>query len=108
MLDEVEVRVLKGSNASPTSLYDGAIKDLLVEISSRIYGDVIPCPEMMLGGTDARFVYDMSDRVYRFSTIYAKGDHHVHAVDEFTGVEELADSIDFYVELLTRYGETAK
>ncbi len=47
-------------------------------------------------GTDARFVYDMSDRVYRFSTIYAKGDHHVHAVDEFTGVEELADSIDFY------------
>ena len=106
--EEVEVRVLKGSNASPTSLYDGAIKDLLVEISSRIYGDVIPCPEMMLGGTDARFVYDMSDRVYRFSTIYAKGDHHVHAVDEFTGVEELADSIDFYMELLTRYGETAK
>ena len=106
--EEVEVRVLNGSNASPTSLYDGAIKDLLVEISSRIYGDVIPCPEMMLGGTDARFVYDMSDRVYRFSTIYAKGDHHVHAVDEFTGVEELADSIDFYMELLTRYGETAK
>ena len=70
--DEVEVRVLKGSNASPTSLYDGAIKDLLVEISGKIYGDVIPCPEMMLGGTDARFVYDLSDRVYRFSTIYAR------------------------------------
>ena len=64
--------------------------------------------EMMLGGTDARFVYDLSDRVYRFSTIYAREDHHVHAANEFTGVEELADSIDFYMELLTRYGETAK
>lgn len=106
--DEVEVRVLKGSDASPTSLYDGAMKDLLVEIGGKIYGDVIPCPEMMLGGTDARFVYDMSDRVYRFSTIYAREDHHVHAANEFTGVEELADSIDFYMELLTRYGETAK
>ena len=50
---------------------------------------------MMLGGTDARFVYDLSDRVYRFSTIYAREDHHVHAANEFTGVEELADSIDF-------------
>ena len=25
-----------------------------------------------------------------------------------SGQEELADSIDFYMELLTRYGETAK
>ena len=47
--DEVEVRVLKGSDASPTSLYDGAMKDLLVEIGGKIYGGCDPVP-----GDDAR------------------------------------------------------
>ena len=93
--DEVEVRVLKGSDASPTSLYDGAMKDLLVEIGGKIYGDVIPCPEMMLGGTDARFVHDLSDRVYRFSTIYAREDHHVHAAKRVHRSRRAATASDF-------------
>ncbi|MFR8391421.1 MAG: peptidase dimerization domain-containing protein [Pilosibacter sp.] len=83
--DEVEVRVLKGSNASPTSLYDGAIKDLLVEISGKIYGDVIPCPEMMLGGTD-RDSSTIRHRVYLLNDLRAKTI--MSHANEFTEAEE--------------------
>ncbi|MBQ8813017.1 MAG: M20/M25/M40 family metallo-hydrolase [Lachnospiraceae bacterium] len=102
----LEVKLLQGNNPSPVSEYKCAFKDLLVEISGDREAEMIAIPDITVGGTDAKFMYNLSDHVYRFSSFYKRSNAGgVHSVNETMGVEDLASGPEFYVELVKRYGE---
>ncbi len=101
----MEVKILKGNEASPVSPYDGEpLKDLLIDISRELYGDSIAIPDIMSGGTDARRMYEICDCVYRFAPFYNREEGRSHAADEAMNIEALADGPRFECELIRRYG----
>ena len=100
----VEVKLLRGSNPSAQSVYEGKLTDLIVEISRERYGEVVAVPDLMLGGTDAKHMYGLSDRVYRFSPFFKDSRYFgAHAANERIALSTLAGGCSIYYELLTRY-----
>jgi len=108
MPEGVIVELLKGNDPSPVSSVDNECGRLIEQISKELYGeDVFLLPEVGAGGTDARYMYDFCDNVYRFVPSYgarpAKGG--AHAVNEACDVRALAEAPKFYIELFNRYGK---
>ena len=61
-------------------------------------------PDLMLGGTDAKHMYGLSDRVYRFSPFYKdEGISGAHAANESIALKTLAGGCAVYYELLKGY-----
>ncbi len=100
----MEVRLLRGSNPSAQSVYEGKLKDLIVQICRERYGEIVDIPDLMLGGTDAKHMYGLSDRVYRFSPFYKdEGISGAHAANESIALKTLAGGCAVYYELLKGY-----
>lgn len=100
------VTLQKGSNPSPISRTDGKLYHLISELVEEKYPGTVIYQDYMLGGTDARFMYDICDYVYRFSGFYNKKEgSKAHQVNETMDMEALASAPEFYVSLLTRYGK---
>ena len=64
-------------------------------------------PDVVLGGTDSKFLYGLSDNVYRFGPFFnQKGESsRAHQVNENTDIETLAGGAGFMVDFLKRYGK---
>ncbi len=101
------VTLLKGNNPSPCSSIDTELAELICTICLERYGDrVILLPDVTLGGTDAKFMYEVCEHVYRFGVVYRKnGKSNAHAVNENVEIKSLAEGPEFYVELIKRYGK---
>ena len=66
-------------------------------------GERVPViPYLVMGGTDAKYWGDHSDRVFRFLAVpLAPGDEkRVHGVNERVAVADLAASIGFFARLI--------
>lgn len=101
------VRLIKGNDPSPCSSTDTELAQLIHTICRERYGDrVVLLPDVTLGGTDAKYMYDVCDHVYRFTSVYRKGSKsNAHAVNENVDIAALAKGPEFYVELIKRYGK---
>ena len=101
----LEVRLLNGNEASKVSLYEGSEKDLLVQVCRELYGgQIVEIPDLLLAGTDARHMYALSDRVYRFSPFFKREElPAAHSVNECLGITTLAEGAEFYYRMLKRY-----
>ena len=77
---------------------------LLEETIAARFPGVVVAPYLVLGRTDARHYEAISDNVYRFLPLRLDGDarQRLHGTDERVGVEELADAVGFYRELIRR------
>jgi carboxypeptidase PM20D1 len=64
--------------------------------------DVVVAPNLVLGGTDARWFRPLSENVYRFGPLRLGPDDlkRAHGTDERIGVQDYLESIRFYVRLL--------
>ncbi len=104
---ECRVRLVRGNEASPTSVYEGRFKDLIVDICrERSSGDMLTVPGIMAGGTDAKYMYNICDHVYRFSSFISRGEPGggAHQANESMSIAQLVSGPEFYIQLIKRYG----
>jgi carboxypeptidase PM20D1 len=105
----VTVEVLAGSTAldpSTESRIDGDAFALLARTIRASYPGVVIAPNLVLGGTDARYFHPLSDSVYRFGPLHVEPEDlkRPHGTNERIGVADYLDSVRFYVQLLRNAG----
>ena len=104
----LEVRLLKGTDPTPMSRTDARLYRILAQLWQEKYPDLIVVPDMMTGGTDARFMYLISDAVYRFRTYdIDRGARNIHSANEAMDVEGLGSAPQMLIRVLEAYGAEA-
>ena len=100
----LEVRLLKGTDPTPMSRTDGRLYRILSELWREKYPDLAVVPDVMAGGTDARFMYPICDSVYRFE-MYDVDDvpKRIHSANESVGVDTLASGPEMLTRVLKAY-----
>jgi carboxypeptidase PM20D1 len=92
------------TNPSPVSDTKSAAYALIANtIRGMAPGEQIPVlPYLVMGGTDAKYWGDHSDRVFRFLAVrLAEGDQaRIHGVNERLAVSEYANAVGFFARLL--------
>ena len=101
----VDVAILEGSSAldpSPVSRVDSLGFELLARTIRATHPDVIVAPNLVLGGTDARYFHAVSDSVYRFGPLRLVPDDlkRAHGTNERLSTADYVDSVRFYIQLL--------
>jgi carboxypeptidase PM20D1 len=101
----VDVQVLEGSSAldpSSVSRTDSLGFELLARTIRETHPDTVVAPNLVLGGTDARYFHAVSDSVYRFGPLRVKPDDlkRAHGTNERIGTADYVDSVRFYIRLL--------
>jgi carboxypeptidase PM20D1 len=91
---------------STESRVDSPGWDLLVRTIRETNPDVAIAPNLVLGGTDARYFHALSDSVYRFGPLRLNADDlkRAHGTDERIATDDYVESIRFYVRLLENAG----
>jgi len=91
---------------STESRVDSPGWELLVRTIRETNPDVAIAPNLVLGGTDARYFHALSDSVYRFGPLRLEADDlkRAHGTDERIATDDYVESIRFYVRLLENAG----
>ena len=99
---EVRVRAFKGQNASPISCYQCAPYKTIARTIQQIFPNTLVAPSITVGATDARHYAQVADQVYRFAPQHIGPDDRArfHGLNERVGVDNLADGVRFYRQLL--------
>jgi carboxypeptidase PM20D1 len=104
-IDGLEIAVVGGgiaSEASPVSPTDNRAYSVLAAVAGEV-GDGAPVgPGLVLGGTDARFAYKISDNVYRFypSAVSLEEVSGFHGTNERLSVENAGRMVKGYIQLI--------
>lgn len=105
--DRVTFEPLRGNawEASPISPTDCPAYHHLASVITAHFPDAVCAPYNMLGGSDARNYYAISDNVYRFSPlVVTKADlAGIHGVNERISVEALDKMVRFFCHLMPRW-----
>jgi carboxypeptidase PM20D1 len=90
------------SEPSPVSDPERAAYLTIEQSIKEIYPNLIVVPNLVLGATDGRYYYEICDNVYRFLPLKITQENitAIHGVNEKIQVEEFADIIRFYRQLL--------
>ena len=87
---------------SPESRVDSEGFALLSRTIRETHPDAVVAPNLVLGGTDARYFHALSDSVYRFGPLRLNADDlkRPHGTNERVNAADYVDSVRFYVRLL--------
>ena len=99
----VEVSLVGTSSPpSPISPYEGPAWETLRRALASVEPGAVQAPGLVVGATDARHYASLSPNVYRFLPLRLKSEDlpRIHGVDERVGVENLGESVRFYMELI--------
>ena len=79
---------------------------MLTRTIREMHPDAVIAPNLVLGGTDARYFRSVSESVYRFGPLRLGPEDlkRPHGTNERIDVEDYLDSIHFYVRLLRNAG----
>lgn len=102
---DVRVRLIKGSEPSPESRTDGPFR-LLQRTAEELFPDALITSYLMLGGSDARHYYPISDHVYRFAPFYFDEEAlpTAHAVNERMPSDGFGVAAQFFAKVIEGYG----
>lgn len=104
IIDDERVQVIMETNISPSpvSPTDSMGYELLAKTIRGVDQDILVAPNLLIGGTDARYFYAVSPNVYRFIMIRANPDtlNIVHGIDEHIAIEDYLTAIRFYYALI--------
>lgn len=102
---EIEVIVKGGNDPIAPSDTDTEIYRRITKAISNSYG-VICAPYIMLGGTDSRFLKDVSQNIYRISPFPSKimTGSGVHAANEKILIEDYQQGIDLFKDIFAALG----
>lgn len=100
--ERVEVIMETNINPSPVSPTDSMGYKLLAQTIRGFDDEILVAPNLLIGGTDARYFHAVSDNVYRFIMVRANPDtlNIVHGIDERIAVEDYLTAIRFYYALI--------
>ena len=100
--DRVQVIMETSFDPSPVSPTDSRGYELLARIIRGFDDDILVAPNLLSGGTDARYFHAVSPNVYRFVMIRANADtlKIVHGIDERIAIEDYLMAIRFYYALI--------
>ena len=102
--ERVEVIMEANINPSPVSPTDSMGYELLASTIRGFDDDILVAPNLLIGGTDARYFHAVSPNVYRFIMVRATPDtmNIVHGIDERIAVEDYLTAIRFYYALIRK------
>ncbi len=100
--DRVEVIMETNIDPSPMSPTDSLGYKLLAQTIRGFDDNILVAPNLLSGGTDARYFYSISPNVYRFVMVRATPEtiKIVHGIDERVAVEDFLTAIRFYYALI--------
>lgn len=95
-------------SASPVSDYKSDQFKLLSGTIKSVYPEALVSPYLVLAATDARFFYEISDHVFRFSPISLEKDDlaRLHGINERVSLEDYEKSVEFYATLFQSFGNS--
>lgn len=95
-----------GIGPSPISPTDSQAFGALQRSIQQVYPDVVVAPYLMVAATDSRHFRGLTQNVYRFQPLrITQGDlSRIHGTDERVGVDDYADAIRFYRQLILNSG----
>ena len=99
---EVEIEIVRGSEASAVSSTDSEGYRALETAIGEVFPDAVPAPGLVLGGTDSRHYARVADDAYRFGPLELTLDDtsRLHGVNERIAVSNYGKAIDFYATLI--------
>lgn len=102
--DRVEVIMETSFDPSPVSPTDSMGYETLAQTIRGFDEDILVAPNLLSGGTDARYFYAVSPNVYRFVMIRATADtlSIIHGIDERIAVEDYLTAVRFYYALIRK------
>lgn len=100
--DRVKMRVLHEHEAAPVSDTDSEGFRTIARCARGVFQDCTPVPSLMVGNTDTRWYWKLSDDIYRFCpTMMLKSDlARFHGLNERIGVDNLVKICAFYGGLI--------
>lgn len=101
----VSASILKGCEPSAVSRWDSSAAILVREIISGVFPDAPPCPNMMLGGSDAKYYSGISENILRFVPVRLTPEEKscMHGINERIPLSALETGVEFYQTLMCRY-----
>ncbi|WP_196139143.1 M20 family peptidase [Aliikangiella sp. G2MR2-5] len=100
----VKLEMFMQKNPSPVSPIDVKPYHLIEESIREISPEILVAPYLVLGGTDAKHFYDLSNNVYRFLMVRLTPDtlDSVHGINESIAVEDYVKAIQYFHRLLDK------
>ncbi len=91
-----------GTSASPISNHASDEFHFLAGAIRAVNPDVIVSPYLVLGATDGRYYYNISDKVFRFSPIPLQKEDlsRIHGINERVSLIGYSKSVSFYATLI--------
>ncbi|MEZ5605947.1 MAG: M20 family peptidase [Burkholderiaceae bacterium] len=103
--DHLKVEALPGSKEASKVAPTGSIQyQVLNQTIREVFPDALVAPGLMVAGTDSVHYEPISDHIFKFSPIRAKGQDlsRFHGTNERLSVKDYADAIRFYHRLITQ------
>lgn len=115
-ISDVKKRVIETINDDRIKIKQGSFNSEAPESSSvdsfgyetihttikQIFPHVVVAPNLVIGATDSRYYYPLSNDVYRFTPFYLNNDNisTFHGINERISIEDFENAIRFYVQLI--------
>jgi carboxypeptidase PM20D1 len=102
--DRISYEVFMENNPSKVSSTESIGYKLLSQTIREFANDVLVAPYLVMGGTDSKHFYPLTDSVYRFLMIRVnpRTMNLIHGIDENISIENYVMSIQFFHELLRK------
>jgi carboxypeptidase PM20D1 len=102
---KVEIEVMGNPNdPSPVSDIDTPAFHALNTAIRQLYPDTVIAPYLLLGASDSRHFYKLTNNVYRFTPVHMKSEDlkRMHGINERIRIDDLAEIVKFYICLIKR------
>ena len=98
----ITIRRLQGSEPSPVSDTTAASFNAVAASIQRAFPDAVVAPGLVIAGTDSKHYISISDAAYRFLPLRLTPEDlpRIHGTDERIAVDNYAEIIAFYLQLL--------
>ena len=100
--DQVEVRTLGGMEASGVSSWESPGYEIISSSLSKVYGEVVSVPGIMIAASDTRHYSKVADNSFRFNpfSIVPEDMTGFHGTNESIAVDSFIAGIKTYVEII--------
>jgi carboxypeptidase PM20D1 len=99
---DATVEPILAQEPSPVSPVDSAFYRSIERLINEFYPSALVSPYLVMGGTDSRQFYALSDNVLRFTPVHITEEdrQHIHSTNECISVENYGRMIAFYERFL--------
>ena len=100
--DQVEVRTLGGMEASGVSSWESPGYEIISSSLSKVYGEVVSVPGIMIAASDTRHYSKVADNSFRFNpfSIVPEDMTGFHGTNESIAIDSFIAGIKTYVEII--------